>query len=90
MPEENRNQKKSKKALPLATLILAGDEGEDTQTAKKLLDEAGISYRFAHADISEGPLPQLFGGCTIYYVGLYEIARVANYCKQRHFLANSA
>ena len=82
MPEkENKNQNQ-------VINYLVGDEGRDTQIAKKLLDEAGISYCFALADISEGTLPQLLSGLSN-YVGLDQIGRMVERYKHRRSLANS-
>jgi len=56
--------------------ILIGDESEDTNIAKELLDEAGIEYRFAFCRAMRGPLPQLVSGLSS-FVGLGQISRVA-------------
>ena len=55
--------------------ILIGREDKDTYFARQLLSDAGIEYRFAHADISEGTLPQLVSGLNT-FVGLDQISRL--------------
>ncbi len=56
--------------------ILIGDESEDTTTAKELLNQAGIEYRFAYCSAMRGPLPQLVSGLSS-FVGLGQISRIA-------------
>jgi len=63
--------------------ILIGREDEKTQIARKLLDAAGLNYRFAHADISEEPLPQLVSGLNT-FIGLEQISRVAAWAQHNN------
>jgi hypothetical protein len=59
-----------------SSYILIGREDTKTELARKMLTEAGVVYRFAYADISEGPLPQLLAGLNI-FIGLEQISRAA-------------
>ena len=63
--------------------ILIGREDKDTYFAKQLLSNAGIEYRFAHADISEGALPQLVSGLNS-FVGLDQISRLTKRVQLNH------
>lgn len=63
--------------------ILIGRENRDTDIAKQLLNDAGVEYSFAHADISEGTLPQLVSGLST-FVGLEQISRLAKRAKLNH------
>lgn len=65
----------------LIDYVLAGLHDKDTELAKKMLDDAGIKYRFALADISEGAMPQLTNG-LLDYVGLEQIVRFAKQKKK--------
>jgi hypothetical protein len=64
----------SGKGMPL--YILIGCEDRDTSIARGLLHDAGIEYSFAHADFSDGTLPQLVSGLNT-YIGLEQISRLA-------------
>ena len=66
-----------------STTILIGREDRDTNIARQLLSDAGVEYRFAHADISEGTLPQLVSGLST-FVGLDQIARLAKRMQRNH------
>jgi len=63
--------------------ILIGGEDRDTDIARQLLGDAGVDYSFAHADISEGTLPQLVCGLST-FVGLDQISRLAKRIRQNH------
>jgi len=63
--------------------ILIGCENRDTDIAKQLLNDAGVEYSFAHADISEGTLPQLVSGLST-FVGLEQIFRLAKRVQRNH------
>ena len=63
--------------------ILIGRENRDTDIARQLLSDAGVNYSFAHADISEGTLPQLVSGLST-FVGLEQISRLAKRAKRNH------
>jgi len=63
--------------------ILIGREDDKTRIARQLLDSAGLSYTFAHADISEEPLPQLVSGLNT-FIGLEQISRVAAWAQHNH------
>lgn len=63
--------------------ILIGREDRDTNIARRLLTDAGLQYSFAHADISEGTLPQLVSGLTT-FVGLEQISRLAKRVQRNH------
>jgi hypothetical protein len=63
--------------------ILIGREDRDTNIARQLLSDAGVDYSFAHADISEGTLPQLVSGLST-FVGLEQISRLAKRAKRNH------
>jgi len=63
--------------------ILIGREDEKTQIARQLLDAAGLDYRFAHADISEEPLPQLVSGLNT-FIGIEQISRIAGWARRNN------
>ncbi len=63
--------------------ILVGRDDTKTELARKMLAEAGLAYRFAYADISEGPLPQLLGGVNA-FIGLEQISRLAARVRRNH------
>jgi hypothetical protein len=63
--------------------ILIGREDTKTELARKMLAEAGLAYRFAYADISEGLLPQLLSGLNV-FIGLEQISRVAARARRNH------
>ncbi|OHB77896.1 MAG: hypothetical protein A2Z25_07990 [Planctomycetes bacterium RBG_16_55_9] len=66
-----------------SSYILVGREDTKTVLARKMLNEAGVAYRFAYADVSEGPLPQLLGGLNT-FIGLEQISRVVARVRRNH------
>jgi hypothetical protein len=63
--------------------ILIGREDTKTELARQMLSDAGLSYSFAYADISEGPLPQLLAGLNT-FIGLEQISRLAARVRRNH------
>ena len=63
--------------------ILIGREDRDTNLARQVLRDAGVEYRFAHAGVSEGTLPQLISGLNT-FVGLDQISRLAKRVQRNH------
>lgn len=66
--------------------ILIGRDDAKTKCARKMLKEAGLRHRFAYADISEGPLPQLLTGLNV-FIGLEQISRLAARARRNHQVA---
>ncbi len=62
--------------------VLIGDQNPDTDLAKKVLEEAGVEYRFAYGEAVGEPWPQLISGFTS-FAGLEQISHFASRAQRR-------
>ena len=61
---------------------LIGGYDSDTDLARNMLDNAGVKYRFAFGEPTEGLWPQLISG-LMSVAGLEQISRVASRARNR-------